>query len=338
MEARSWALTLSGLSPSSGAMVCTSRMLRTASLGMESTPVRRSTSTEASPFMPGLSSPSSLLSEMSTGNIVTFCCTTACGSTFSTLPVNGRSGKASTVTVASWPAMICPMSVSLTRARARTRERSAILRMVEPPPTDEVPAWMTCPSDTVLSMTVPSTGARTVASSRRCCARSSDVLARTMPACALAKSRLAVSFSCAVMMRCLNRSSERFFCDDDVVIFACAASKSACAWLAALLRSRVSICTMRSPGRTYEPTSTVILVIWPDAVFDLTSTMLMGSMMAVAVASTMMSRRMTGAVWSVSGFSAFLPQAKSVATEARTNRDRRFTRCSKRGVGRCPVT
>ncbi len=174
--------------------------------------------------MPGFSRPSSLESEMSTGNIVTFCCTTACGSTFSTFPRNGRSGKASTVTVASWPAAICPMSVSLTSARARTRWRLAILRMVDPPPTDDVPAWMTWPSDTVFSMTVPSTGARTVASSSRVCARSSEVRARTKAAVELAKSRLAVSFSCAVMMRWLNRSSERCFCAVDVVSLACAAS------------------------------------------------------------------------------------------------------------------
>ncbi len=95
---------------------------------------------------------------------------------------------------------------------------------------------------------------------------------------------------------------------------------------------------MRSPGFTYEPTSTVILVIWPDAVFDLTSTMLMGSMIAVAVASTTMSRRVTGAVWMAICFSAFLPQAAKVRSVARAKRNRRFTRCSERGVGRCLVT
>ena len=67
--------------------------------------------------MPGSSSPASFAIEISTGNIVTDCCTTACGSIFSTLPWNDAVGNASTVTVATWPGCTLPMSVSLTSAR-----------------------------------------------------------------------------------------------------------------------------------------------------------------------------------------------------------------------------
>ena len=63
-----------------------------ASVGTAITSVRVSVSMDTSPFMPGMRSPSTLDTEMSTGNIVTLCCTTACGSIFSTVPANGRSG------------------------------------------------------------------------------------------------------------------------------------------------------------------------------------------------------------------------------------------------------
>ena len=86
-----------------GAVAAASRVLRTASFGTASTLLRWSTSTLVSPFMPGLSSPSRFWRVTSTGNIVTFCWTTACGSIFSTTPVKRRSGYASTVTVAVWP-------------------------------------------------------------------------------------------------------------------------------------------------------------------------------------------------------------------------------------------
>ena len=147
---------------------------------------RRSETIDTSPFIPGMRSPSSLFSVTRTGNIVTFCWTIACGSIFSTTPRKGRSGKASTITVASRPARTEPMSVSFTSARARTRVRSAIFTIVVPPPTALVPDWMTCPSATGFSMIVPVTGAVTRASSSRCCARSSEARARTMADCALA--------------------------------------------------------------------------------------------------------------------------------------------------------
>ena len=206
------AATLSELRPSELASIGASRVVRTASLGTATTFSRRSTSTDASPFMPGLSNPSALERLMSTGNIVTLCVTTACGSIFSTVPRNGRSGYASTVTVASCPGCTLPMSVSLNRARMRTLLRSAILSSVVPPPNELVADVITWPNETVFSITVPVTGARTVASSSRCFAMSREVRARITEALELAKSIAAVSFSCAVTMRCLNRSSDRRFC------------------------------------------------------------------------------------------------------------------------------
>ena len=98
---------------------------------------------ETSPFMPGLRNPSRLSRDTITGNIVTLCCTTACGSIFSTVPWNGRSGYASTVTRAGCPARTLPISVSFTRARTRTLVRSAILSSVVPPDTEPVADAMT---------------------------------------------------------------------------------------------------------------------------------------------------------------------------------------------------
>src|ERR1035437_211828 len=54
---------------------------------------------------------------------------------------------------------------------------------------------------------------------------------------------------------------------------------------------------MRSPGLMKKPMSIGIAMTWPDAVFDLTSTTLIGSMTPVASAVTMMSRRWMVAVW-----------------------------------------
>ena len=136
--------------------------------------------------MPGSRSPSSFEIEISTGNMVTDCCTTACGSTFSTTPWNDRWGNASTETVATWPGRTLPMSVSLTSARRRMRLRSAMRSSAVPPLTDEVAEAMTCPAETSCSRTVPEMGARTVASARRCRAESRSVRALTSCASALA--------------------------------------------------------------------------------------------------------------------------------------------------------
>ena len=116
---------------------------------------------------------------MSTGNIVTLCCTTACGSIFSTVPKNGRSGKASIVTFTSWPGLSPPTSVSFTRARLRTFDRSAICTSVVPPPTALSDEVMIVPSETFFVMIVPEIGARTTASSSRCRAMSSEARAPT---------------------------------------------------------------------------------------------------------------------------------------------------------------
>src|ERR1035437_9756953 len=50
-------------------------------------------------------------------------------------------------------------------------------------------------------------------------------------------------------------------------------------------------------GLMKKPMSIGIAMTWPDAVFDLTSTTLIGSMTPVASAVTMMSRRWMVAVW-----------------------------------------
>src|SRR3954470_10308550 len=94
------ALIESGLTPSTGATVAASRAFRIASLGTAGTLSLRRMSITTCPFIPGISAPSELLRLTSTGNIVTLDCTTASGSTFSTMPTNRRFGNASTVTVA----------------------------------------------------------------------------------------------------------------------------------------------------------------------------------------------------------------------------------------------
>ena len=78
------------------------------------------------------------------------------------------------------------MSVSFTIARILTLVRSAIWRIVVPPLAPDVADVMTIPSETGFWIIVPAIGARTVASSRRCFARSRLVRAATAPdwACA----------------------------------------------------------------------------------------------------------------------------------------------------------
>ena len=70
-----------------------------------------------------------------TGNMVTFCCTSAWGSIFSITPWNVRSGKASTLTVALIPAASWPTSVSSTNVRTRMLSKFAITKRVVPPET-----------------------------------------------------------------------------------------------------------------------------------------------------------------------------------------------------------
>ena len=153
--------------------------------------------------MPGLSAASKLLRLTSTGNIVTLDCTTASGSTCSTMPTNRRFGNASTVTVAVCPGCTLPMSVSLTNALILTLERSAIFRIVVPPLADDVADVITIPSDTGFSITVPLVGARTVASSSRTFAIERFVRALISAVLAFAYASCAVSISCAVMIFCL---------------------------------------------------------------------------------------------------------------------------------------
>ena len=84
--------TFCGSRPSAVAAVVASRSERTASTGTASTLSRSSTRIETSEFIPGISAPSRLSMRMSTGNIVTLCCTVARGSIFSTTPRKVRPG------------------------------------------------------------------------------------------------------------------------------------------------------------------------------------------------------------------------------------------------------
>ena len=117
---------------------------------------------------------------------MTFCSVRAWGSILSTDPSNGRLGNASTVTVASWPTWIFPMSVSSTSVRTCTRLRSAIFMSTVPPPTSRVGDEITWPRSTSFSMIVPVIGASTLVSSIWFCASSTATRARTTSARALA--------------------------------------------------------------------------------------------------------------------------------------------------------
>ena len=75
-------------------------------------------------------------------------------------------------------------------------------------------------------------------------------------------------------------------------------------------------------GLYLEPVSTVMRMIWPDDL-DFTSTTLIGSTPPDAVASSTMSRRVTGAVWTVSIVCSSLAHASRV--QARSRVDERFT-------------
>ena len=115
----------------------------TALFGIKSTPIASASSISTSAFIPGRSSPESLSSCTITGNMVTFCCTSACGSIFSTIPTKRSRGYASTVTVARIPARMSPMSVSSTRVRTCMNSRSAMTTNVVPPETFCDADWMT---------------------------------------------------------------------------------------------------------------------------------------------------------------------------------------------------
>ena len=118
--------------------------------------------------------------------MVTFCCTVACGSTFSTKPSNGRFGYASTVIVVRRPGWTLAMSVSSTSERICTVSRFAILNSTVPPPTSVVGEEITVPSSTFFVMIVPASGARSFVSFMRSRAFSRSDLALMTLALALA--------------------------------------------------------------------------------------------------------------------------------------------------------
>ena len=119
--------------PSIFALTVTSVSARSAAVGTAATESRVAIRIFTSAFIPGLSNPSRFAILMSTENIVTFCSTTACGSTLSTTPSNGWFGYAATVTFVGMPGWTLPMSVSSTRVRICTFVRSAICISVVPP-------------------------------------------------------------------------------------------------------------------------------------------------------------------------------------------------------------
>ena len=84
-----------------------------------------------------------------------------------------------------------------------------------------------------------------------------------------------------------------------------------------------------------EPICTGMNVTCPEAVFDLISMTLIGSMTPVAVTSTSMLRRITDAVWIATTLVSFFAQPATVAT-SRTSSSLRFTADSgsRRKVGK----
>ena len=172
-----------------------SSSVRSAALGIVGTSLRLTISTSTSAFMPGFSSRSRFSMSMSTGNMVTFCSATACGSTLMTTPRNGRFGKAATFTVAPSPGRILPMSISSTNIRTCTCERSAIFISSVPPPTSPMGEEMTCPCSTSRSMTVPVMGETTSESSSWMTAFSTWISPRTTSDLAVACSKVDCSQS-----------------------------------------------------------------------------------------------------------------------------------------------
>ncbi len=116
VEAASCCITCWGSRPSTCAAEATSRWVRSAALGIASTPGRWPTWISTSVFIPGLSRCPGFRMFTSTGNIVTFWLTVACGSILSTAPWNGRLAYASTVMVTGMPGCTLPTSVSSTIA------------------------------------------------------------------------------------------------------------------------------------------------------------------------------------------------------------------------------
>ncbi len=216
-----------------------------------------------------------------------------CGSILRTVPWNGRLGYASTVIVTFIPGCTFPMSVSSTSACTSTVLRSAIWIRTVPPDTSCTAEVMTAPASTFLVKMVPSTGASTLQSVSASCALCSPASARTSCARALASARLRLSWSCSLRTPDANIWSARFFWAAAFAACAWATSRSAWAWLNAVVGSRRSTFTSVSPRCTMSPVSTRISRIVPEA-RDFTSTIWIGWMEPLASADTTMSRRVTG--------------------------------------------
>ena len=307
-------VTSFGSSPRTWAADDTSRSVRSAAVGMASTFCRCPICTATSAFMPGRSRPSGLGMFTSTANIVTFCDTVDCGSILSTVPWKGRLEYASTVMVTGIPGWTLPMSVSSTSACTSTVLRSAIWSSTVPPETSRTADVITAPASTFLARMVPSTAASTLQSVRASWALCRPACARTSWARALASARAKLSWSCSLSTPEANIWSARRFCAAAFAACACATSRSAWAWLNAVVGSRRSTFTSVSPRCTMSPVSTRISRIWPDA-RDFTSTIWIGWTEPLASADTTMSRRVT--VWgSYSTMGAGFLQAPSATASA----------------------
>jgi len=249
-----------------------------------------------------------------TANSVTDSSSSALGSTLSTLPLNGWLGYAATVTTASSPGEILPMSVSSTSERTCTERRSAMVSSTVPPPTSLVGEEMTWPTSTWRDMMVPWIGARTSVSSSAMRAFSTATCERTTSALALAYSRILCSKSTSFRVRDLNSDSARSRCVLAMSRRAPAASSSASAWASELRGVRLSICTSNSLASTTLPVSAAICRISPLAL-DFNSTVVTGSIIPAACTATTMSRLTTSAMFQLRSSSCCAQPAVSSAAE-----------------------
>src|SRR5688572_14224758 len=220
---------------------------------------------------------------------------------------------------AGTPSASLPMSVSSTRTRARTRVRSAIVRITLPPPTSRVGEEITCPRSTRRVRIVPDEGARTSVSSSSMSAFSRVTRAATAAARVLATSSSSDSSSDWLIHAFSRSFSPRSSWVTAVRSRCRAASSSACAWSTRFFGVRGSMRTRSAPASTVSPISAASTRISPDA-FDFTSTSATGSIVPEASTVTTTSPRMTAAdSYSGAGGSPPPQAARSVAHSAAGN-------------------
>ena len=181
------------------------------------------------------------------------------------------------------------MSVSSTRVRTCTRDRSAIVSNAVPPLALLVGDEITVPRCTDCWMTMPVMGARTSVSPIEILAFSSAMPSRTTEALACATARVACSSSCCVTARAAKSSCWRFNCDRALASWALSTCSVARAVATSFSGIRLSTCSMSVPRRTTSPVWTLMSRISPDAL-DFTCTTVSALIAPDACAVTMMSR------------------------------------------------